>query len=156
MKELYYRENCSDGTSCIKAFPSRHKARPLCLPFSAILQECGRPLAGRGPWDQRAPPATPVPAGAGTEENRGSRPPPRHCGVVLGWGHGAPHPGHRTWRGAGSQAGPPRRQHPLGRWHRRARTHTDTESGARGGARGGAGGGRVTCSASPGGGWCIC
>lgn len=47
VKELYYGENCSDGTSCIKAFPSRHRARPLCLPSSAILQECGKPRAGR-------------------------------------------------------------------------------------------------------------
>lgn len=107
-----------------------------CFLFSTILQGCGKPLAGRA-RDQRAPPATPVPAGASTEENQGSRLPLRHCGAALGWGHGAPHPGHSTWRRSGTQDGHPcGGSAPLaGGTIARAHTHTHTERRAGRGAR---------------------
>lgn len=158
VKELYYREYCSDGTSCIKAFTVRHKARhpptPASLP-QPFFRSAGKPLAGRalGPAGSSRHSS---PRRCRCRRKPGLSPPlPRHCGAGVGSQH-APHPAPHLERSRGAGRAPAEEAPARPVAQSRTHTHTDTESGARGGARGGAGGGRVTCSASPGGGWCIC
>lgn len=127
LNKLCYVEDCCDGTKCINAFSSRHKARPLCLlPFlnhsSGVRKTAGR----QGPGPARSS-CHSGPCRCQYRRKPGLSPPspPLRCSLGVGSWRSPSRALHLEEIGNAGRA-PLRWQRPAGRWYDRARTHSHT------------------------------